>query len=94
MQMNITVIVCTFNRSGLLETALESIAASEMPAGIAWEILVADNNSSDGTRAVVEDFIRRHPGRFRYVFEPRPGKSNALNTRDCCGKGRGAGLCR
>lgn len=78
--MNITVVVCTFNRSGLLETALESIAASEMPAGIGWEILVSDNNSSDGTRAVVEDFIRRYPGRFRYVFEPRPGKSNALNA--------------
>jgi GT2 family glycosyltransferase len=80
MQMNITVIVCTFNRSGLLETALESIAASEIPADVAWEILVADNNSTDGTRAVAEDFIRRYPGRFRYVFEPRPGKSNALNA--------------
>ena len=80
MPMDITVIVCTFNRSGLLKTALESFAASQMPAGIAWEILVADNNSSDGTRKVVEDFGRRYPGRFRYVFEPRPGKSNALNA--------------
>ena len=85
--MNITVIVCTFNRSRLLETALESIAASEIPAGIAWEILVADNNSSDGTHAVIEGFIRRHPGRFRYVFEPRPGKSNALNSAIAAAKG-------
>lgn len=80
MQINVTVIVCTFNRCGLLKSALQSVAASEMPAGIAWEILVADNNSSDDTRAVVEDFSRRFPGRFRYVFEPRPGKSNALNA--------------
>lgn len=80
MQMNITAVVCTFNRSDLLKIALQSIAASEMPSGMAWEILVVDNNSSDGTRAVVEDFSCRHPGRFRYVFEPRPGKSNALNT--------------
>ena len=87
MQMDITVIVCTFNRSGLLQTALETIAASEVPAGVGWEILVADNNSNDGTRAVVEGFIRLHPGRFRYVFEPRHGKSNALNTAISAARG-------
>ena len=87
MQIDITVIVCTFNRSGLLQTALESIAASEIPAGIAWEILVADNNSSDDTRGVVEDLIRRYPGRFSYVFEPRQGKSNALNSAIVVAKG-------
>jgi glycosyltransferase involved in cell wall biosynthesis len=78
--MHITVIVCTFNRSGLLPTALESILASEIPTDITWEILVADNNSNDDTRVVIEDLIHRNPGRCRYVFEPRPGKSNALNT--------------
>jgi glycosyltransferase involved in cell wall biosynthesis len=85
--IDITVIVCTFNRSDLLQTALESIAASEVPTSIAWEILVADNNSNDGTRAAVEEFIRRHPGRFRYVFEPRQGKSNALNSAIAAAKG-------
>ena len=79
-QMDITVIVCTYNRSGLLRTALESMAASEVPGGIAWEILVADNNSKDETRAVVEELIRSHPNRFRYVFERQQGKSNALNA--------------
>jgi glucosyl-dolichyl phosphate glucuronosyltransferase len=87
MQMNITVMVCTFNRSGHLPIALESIAASEIPASIAWEILVVDNNSNDDTRAVVEGFICRHPGRFRYVFEPRQGKSNALNTAIAAARG-------
>jgi GT2 family glycosyltransferase len=29
---------------------------------------------------VVEDFSRRYPGRFRYVFEGKAGKSFALNT--------------
>ena len=39
-----------------------------------------DNNSSDQTRDVAEDFCRRYPGRFRYLFEPHQGKSYALNT--------------
>lgn len=59
---------------------LESIATSTLPDSINWEVLVVDNNSRDRTCQVVEDFRRRYPGRFRYLFEPRQGKSHALNT--------------
>ena len=31
-------------------------------------------------RRSLEDFCHRYPGRFRYLFEPRQGKSNALNS--------------
>jgi len=78
--MNITLIVCTYNRFQSLAVALESIAASKMPESLEWEVLVVDNNSRDNTRVTIEDFCRRYPGRFRYLFEPRPGKSNALNA--------------
>lgn len=78
--MQVTVVLCTYNRSTSLATALESVAASVMPKSVDWTVLVVDNNSKDDTRKVVEDFSGRHPGRFRYLFEPRQGKSNALNT--------------
>lgn len=78
--MSITVILCTFNRCQSLTLTLESIAASTVPGNIEWEVLVIDNNSSDGTRHTVEDFCRIHPGHFRYLFEPNSGKSYALNT--------------
>jgi glucosyl-dolichyl phosphate glucuronosyltransferase len=77
--MNISVILCTYNRSQLLAKALESVAAQVLPEATVWEVLVVDNNSSDQTRAVVEDFCHRYPGRFNYLVEPRPGKSYALN---------------
>jgi len=78
--MRITVIVCTYNRSKFLANALESIATSELPGTTEWEVLVVDNNSSDQTREVVASFSRRYPGRFRYLFEPHPGKSYGLNA--------------
>ena len=77
--MKITVILCTFNRSRSLARALESVAVSRMPEDAVWEVLVVDNNSSDETPQVVREFQRRFPGKFQYVFEPTPGKSNALN---------------
>ena len=78
--MKITVILCTYNRCANLNKALESVAASIVSEAWDWDVLVVDNNSADQTRQVTEDFCRRYPGRFRYLFEPEQGKSNALNA--------------
>src|SRR6266852_954616 len=78
--MKVTVILCTYNSCRSLATAPESVAASQMPDSVDWEVLVVDNNSSDRTRAVVEEFCRQHYSRFRYLFEQRQGTSYALNT--------------
>lgn len=78
--MNLSVILCTYNRALSLGPALESVALSRLPDGVSWEVLVIDNNSKDGTRAAVEAYCARYPGRFRYLFETRQGKSFALNT--------------
>jgi glycosyltransferase involved in cell wall biosynthesis len=78
--MKITVILCTYNRCQSLAKALDSVAAQTFSEPAEWEVLVVDNNSRDQTREVVEDFCRRYPGRFRYLFEPSQGKSYALNT--------------
>ena len=78
--MDITVILCTFNRCQSLVRALDSVAASRFPESVEWEILVVDNNSQDQTREVVGGYCRKHPGRFRYLFEPQSGKSFALNS--------------
>lgn len=77
--MNISVILCTYNRCLTLKRALESLAASQMPNSIDWHVLVVDNNSRDETRKVTEAFCLRDPNHFRYVFEPQQGKSFALN---------------
>jgi glycosyltransferase involved in cell wall biosynthesis len=78
--MNVTVILCTYNRCQSLAKALESVLASDVPESVSWEVAVVDNNSRDETRAVAEEFISRYPGRVRYIFEPRQGKSYALNN--------------
>jgi glucosyl-dolichyl phosphate glucuronosyltransferase len=78
--MNITVILCTYNRCESLAKALESVVASRLPDAIEWEVLVVDNNSKDHTRAVTGEVCLRHPGRIRYFFEGQQGLSNARNT--------------
>lgn len=77
--MKIAVILCTFNRCQSLARALTSLGECCTPLSMQWKVLVVDNNSTDETRRVVEEFARRFEGRFEYLFQPRQGKSHALN---------------
>ena len=78
--MDISVILCTYNRCQSLAMALESLEASVLPTTSEWELLIVDNNSKDATRQVAERFCERNPQRFRYLFEANQGKSCALNA--------------
>lgn len=78
--VKITVILCTYNRCQILAETLESVGASRLPESVDWEVLVVDNNSTDQTRKVAEDFCRRYPRRFRYLFEGQQGLSFARNA--------------
>jgi glycosyltransferase involved in cell wall biosynthesis len=78
--MDISVVLCTYNRSEDLAKALTSAMALALPETVEWELLVVDNNSKDKTREVAEEFRRRPGSRIRYVFEPHQGKSHALNA--------------
>jgi glucosyl-dolichyl phosphate glucuronosyltransferase len=75
--MEITVCICTWNRCELLRQALEQIAKLSLPGGVRWELLVVNNNSRDATDAIVDSFAGRLP--VKRLFEPRQGKSYALN---------------
>jgi glycosyltransferase involved in cell wall biosynthesis len=78
--MRLDVIVPTYNRQNLLPLALESLFAAEVPAGVDVTVTVVDNNSTDGTRQVIESFRERFGKRIQYCFEGQQGRSHALNA--------------
>ncbi len=85
--IQISVVVCTYNRVALLERVLDLLAAQAFPPD-RYEVVVVDNNSDDGTRAMVERLAGRAKVAVRYLFEPRQGKSFALNHGIRAARGR------
>src|ERR1044072_2550049 len=78
--MRLDVIVPTYNRQDLLPAALNSLFAAEIPPGLEVTVTVVDNNSTDGTRGVIESFQERCGERMRYCCEKQQGRSHALNA--------------
>ena len=76
--MDISVIVCTYNRAASLDRLLSSMIKLDAPGTNRWELIVVDNNGNDNTKAIVEHYSDVLP--IRYLFEGRQGKSHALNT--------------
>ncbi len=76
--VTVSIVIATYNRSDALVRCLESLHAMERPAPC--EVVVVDNASTDGTRQVVESAQAGEGMSIRYLFEPRRGKSAALNA--------------
>lgn len=74
-RVELSVVLCTFNRSGLLPSALSALVAQvDAPP---YEVVVVDNNSTDETPQVAARFAAG--GRVRLVHEPVQGLSHARN---------------
>ena len=76
--MNITIAICTWNRSSLLTRCLERLTQLSIPRGVRWEVIVVNNCCTDDTDTVLSEFSDRLP--LVRIMERRQGKSHALNA--------------
>jgi glycosyltransferase involved in cell wall biosynthesis len=73
----VSVVLTTYNRCTQLRRALHALCVQT--GGVDYEVIVVDNNSTDGTRAVVDAAAARYHF-VRYLFEPRQGLPYGRNT--------------
>lgn len=75
----ISVIICTYNRDKYIGQLLDSLAKNDYPE-TNYEIILVDNNCTDNTRSICEEFVVKKTNiNFRYVEEHEQGLSAARN---------------
>lgn len=76
----ISVIICTYNREKYIYNVLRSVAENDYPRS-EYEIVLVNNNSTDGTRSECERFAKEYSEvSFHYVEEHEQGLSYARNA--------------
>ncbi len=74
----VSVIVCTYNRSGLLPRVMKQLSAQDYPQD-SFEVIIVDNASTDDTPQVFQRVARDLSLPPRYIREDRPGVTFARN---------------
>ena len=78
--MLLSIIICSYNRANYIGEALDALYHQTAPLD-QFEVLVIDNNSTDGTPEVFAQWRVSHPnGQFYYQTETKQGASYARNT--------------
>lgn len=79
----ISVIIAAYNAADTLGAQLDALASQHALRDVAWEVLVCDNGSTDGTRNVVGHYRERIPG-LRIV--DASGRRGPAHARNCGAK--------
>jgi GT2 family glycosyltransferase len=77
--MLISLIVCTCNRRDKLQTLLGALEKLDLAGDFTFEVVVVDNNSTDGTDTVIREASTRSALTIRYAFEREQGLGHARN---------------
>lgn len=65
-QPKLSVCVVTYNQENYIRQCLQSIL--EQKTSFYFEVIVGDDCSTDGTRQIVQEFVRRYPGMIKTIF--------------------------
>jgi GT2 family glycosyltransferase len=76
--VRVSVIVVNWNRRSLLEACLDSLV---QPQGAAFEVIVVDNGSSDGSADFVTGYARSSPFPIRLIANPENRGFCAANNQ-------------
>lgn len=76
MGINLSVVVCTYNRVDYLKLAIESLLNQSISKEN-FEIIVVDNGSTDETKALIDKYDDRY---MKYLYESKQGLSFARNA--------------
>jgi len=72
----VSIIIPFHNHRNLIQKAVQNLFNQTYAH---WEVILVDNNSSDGSRDIARKLAEQYPGRVRYAFEANQGIPFARN---------------
>lgn len=94
VNIDFTVAIPTYNGANRLPEVLEKLRSQINTETFSWEIILVDNNSTDNTKQVVEEYQKNWSSAYplKYCFEPQQGLCFARQRAIEDGKGKFIGF--
>ncbi len=94
MSLDFTVAIPTYNGESRLSKVLERLQIQMGVEQLIWEIIIIDNNSTDSTAKLIQDYQANWPYHIplRYCFEPEQGLAFARSRAIEEAKGKFVGF--
>ncbi|HEY0188880.1 MAG TPA: glycosyltransferase [Cellulomonas sp.] len=89
--VELSVVIAAYQAERTLAEQLDSLAAQQV--GFRWEVIVADNGSTDGTAALARSYADRLPGLRVVDASVRHGAGAARNVGVAAARGRSIAFC-
>ncbi len=87
MTPKLSIIIPNYNEKENLQAgALTKVSAFLKKATYTWEVIISDDGSTDSSRDLAKDFVKKHNG-FRLLENPHGGKAAAINAGIKAAKG-------
>jgi glycosyltransferase involved in cell wall biosynthesis len=83
----ISIVIPVYNEEGILHSAVVDLRERLAPLGIAYELILAENGSRDGTVGVANELAGRYP-EVTLLSVPEPNYGLALRTGILAARGR------
>lgn len=64
--LKLSICVVTYNQENYLEKCLESIFLQNVD--FSYEVIISDDHSTDGTRKIIEKYLKKHPSLVRAIY--------------------------
>lgn len=77
--MQLSILTPTYNRGNLLERIYESLIKNSK-YDLSFEWLIMDDGSTDGTKEIVDNFIKEKKINIKYFYQENQGKAAAINN--------------
>lgn len=85
----VSVCMITYNHERFIAQAIESVLMQETDFPV--ELVIGEDCSTDGTRAIVQDYAARYPDKIKALLHPHnlgpahsPGKNNLVSALKAC----------
>ena len=79
--MDVSIVVPTYNGEAVIQRLLASLASAVRSAGLTWEVIVVNNNSSDKT----EDVVAKPCIRFGFGMRVKQADARHAEAGQRCG---------